>query len=432
MHTGNKKTHIKLLLCLLIAILTPTANIFTFNDNFTALATDNVSMDEYETNGVKDFNIHSKGGIVMDANTGNILYAKNPNTRYYPASCTKVLTAIVVLENCKNLDEVMTVSPNAVHGIDPTSSHIALDEGEKITVRQGLYGLLLCSGNDCAVALAEHVGGSVKGFSDMMNNKVDELGLKNTHFENPHGLFGKTHYTTPSDLAKIMRYCMQNPEFVKIDSTLKYVIPKTNKSKKRELWNNHKMIKNKYYAYDGVTGGKTGYIDKSQFNLITCAQRGDMKLISVNMRCINPIDIVKDTKKEFNFYFKRYKSANVSAEHVTKKDIKAGNLKIDYDIPSDLNVIMPIDMAVSELKFDIKEKENLSLPIKKGDVVGEILVSSGNHILSKGELKATKNLSYLNHFTNIIFPYGIIIPIIFFIILFIVMRKKYRKRYRRM
>ncbi|MEA4923453.1 MAG: D-alanyl-D-alanine carboxypeptidase family protein [Eubacteriaceae bacterium] len=216
-----------------------------------------------------DVKVKCKGAIVMDAKNGNVLYDKNGYERFYPASCTKLMTALVALENCDDLSKVVTVSHEAVYGIDPESSHIALEEGEKITMEQALYGLLLASANDAAVVIAEEVGGSIDGFADMMNKKAKELGLTGTHFVDPHGLYDANHYTTPRDLAKIMDACLDDPQFVKIFSTLKYTIPKTNKAKKRVLYNNHRMVKYKYAYHPAVIGGKSGYITKSGFNLVS-------------------------------------------------------------------------------------------------------------------------------------------------------------------
>lgn len=371
--------------------------------------------------------LHSNGSIVMDADNATVLLSKNANKRFYPASCTKILTAIVVLEKCKNLNEVMKVSDNAVYGIDPTSSHIALESGEKITVEQGLYGLLLCSGNDCAVALAEHIAGSVENFATMMNKKAKELGLENSHFENPHGLFSKTHYTTPADLASIMRYCLQNPKFVKIYSTLKYVIPKTNKSKKRELWNNHKMVKNKFFEYKGVTGGKSGYIDKSRFNLITCATRENMNLIVVNMQCVNPDDILKDTKNELDYFFKNHKTISISTQNIKIGDIKVKNRKINYVLPKEINIIVKKDVSERNLKFLI-EKKKLSLPISKGETIGYIKVLSGDKTLGHYSVTSSEKISKSNYFFGNILPWIFFALFILVFFFFIMMRRKYRKR----
>ena len=321
------------------------------------------------------FDVGSKGMVCMEGDSGKVLYDKNGDEKFYPASLTKVLTALVVLENTEDLKKTTTVSDNAVNGIDPTSSHIALDVGEKISVEDLLYGLLLCSGNDCAVALAEETSGSIKEFSKLMNKKVKELGLENSHFVNPHGLYDKKHYTTPKDLANIMKACVKNKKFVEIFSTLKHVVPKTNKSKKRELWNNHRMVKGKYQAYKGVVGGKTGYITESGFNLITYAKRNDMGLITVAMRGDGQSAIVDDTKKVFDYYFKHY-----HVEFLDKKDIGEGSVviedkKIKVKPSNDVRMLLPKKVVADDLKVSIQPYEEVQLPVKKKQIVGRAIVT---------------------------------------------------------
>ena len=223
----------------------------------------------YVTDTNKDVKIESKAGIVLDSAHDIILYDKNADKKMYPASCTKVLTALVVLDNAPDLNKEVTVSQEAIDSLEEGSSHIALVPGEKVTIKDLLYGLLLESGNDCANVLAEEVGGSSEGFAEMMNAKAKEIGANDSHFVNPHGWYNKDHYTTAHDLAIIMDECVKNEKFVKIDSALKYKIKKTNKSPARELWNSHRMIPNKYAYYEGVLGGKTGFTKESKCCLIT-------------------------------------------------------------------------------------------------------------------------------------------------------------------
>ena len=318
------------------------------------------------------FDVGSRGMVCMEGQSGKIMYDKNGDEQFYPASLTKVLTALVVLENTKDLKKVTTVSENAVDGIDPSSSHIALDIGEKISVEDLLYGLLLASGNDCAVALAEETSGSVKEFAKLMNKKVKDLGLKNSHFVNPHGLFDKKHYTTPKDLARIMKSCIRNKKFVEIMSTLKNVVPKTNKSEKRELWNNHRMVKGKYQYYKGVVGGKTGYITESRFNLITYAKKGDMDLVTVGMRCDGQSEIVDDTKKVLDYYFDKYHVDVLKKKDIGEKRVVIDDKKIKVKATKDIRMILPKDKTAKDVKSEASPYEEMELPVKKGQIVGKV------------------------------------------------------------
>ena len=177
-----------------------------------------------------EFNVESEGAILIDADSGAVLYEKNATTAYYPASITKVLTAIIVLENCTNLEDKVTFSYAAVNGnLEQNSTIIGAVPGDKLSVRDCLYGLLLQSANDCANALAEYIAGSNEKFAELMNQKAAELGCVNSHFANPSGLNNPEHYTCAADFAKIMQYAIQNDTFRSIDATQVYTHAPINK-----------------------------------------------------------------------------------------------------------------------------------------------------------------------------------------------------------
>lgn len=369
----------------------------------------------------------SKGASVIETNTNQYLYGKNADKRFYPASTTKVLTAITVLENAKDLDKVTTVSDNAVNGIDPSSSHIALEVGEKVTIRQLLYGLLLCSGNDCAVALAEEVGGSVKGFAKMMNDTAQKIGAKNSHFVNPHGLFSKKHYTTPNDLAKIMSYCVKNDKFVDIIKTIEYVIPKTNKSKKRDLWNSHRLIKYKYKYYKGVVGGKTGYIDESGFNLITYAKRGDLGIVTVCMSASGQASVDDDTVTLLNRYFKKCRLDTIAAKDIPVAEKKYEDKNVKAASEGDIKVVLPKDAKTSDVRFEETFNKDVKLPLEKGQKVGTISCLYNDRVVGQGTLVSTNDYE-TQHETmmrKVATGAGIaVVLIVVIVIIAVMMRKK--------
>lgn len=220
--------------------------------------------------------------IVMEAYTGDILYEKNAHEEHYPASITKVMTALVAIEN-SSLEEEVTFSKDAVYKTE--GSGIARDVGEVMTMEQCLYGLMLQSANECAYAIAEHVGNGYDTFISMMNEKAKELGCKNTHFNNPHGLPDEEHYTCCYDMALISKAAFQNETFRTITGTKEYTIPPTNKHKEETyLKNTHKMLTNykgDECLYDGCIGGKTGYTSAAKNTLVTFAKRHDMTVICV-------------------------------------------------------------------------------------------------------------------------------------------------------
>ncbi len=228
--------------------------------------------------------IQAEGAVVIDAATGKILCGKNETSRFYPASITKLMTAMVVLERT-NLEDTVTFSESATTNLESGASTLNLAEGDRLTVEQCLYGLLLKSANEIGNALAEHVSGSVEGFVQLMNQKAAELGCTGTHFANPHGLNDSSHYTTPYDMALIARAAFQNQTLCRIDTTLTYQFPATRKGAAQTITMGHKMMfpdDSRYY--EGIIGGKTGYTSIAGNTLVTGAERGGARLVAVVMK----------------------------------------------------------------------------------------------------------------------------------------------------
>ena len=231
-----------------------------------------------------DVSISADGGILMDAGSGAILYEKNSREAYYPASITKILTALVILENC-DLDETVTFSNEAVNTLEPGASILGARAGDQLSVRECLYALLLQSANEVANALAEHCSGSIDAFAELMNAKAKELGCKNTHFANPHGLNNENHKTTPYDMALILRAAVANDTFRKIDTTTSYQFPAIKNAAARTITMGHKMMyKTDSRYYEGIIGGKTGYTSKAGNTLVTAVERDGVRLIAVVMK----------------------------------------------------------------------------------------------------------------------------------------------------
>lgn len=257
--------------------------------------------------------INSKSAVVMEASTGAILYAKNMHDKHFPASITKILTTLVALEN-SSPGEVVTFSKNAIYDVDLDSSRIGIDVGEKLTMEQSLYAVMLESANEVAYGVAEHVAGSVPAFTALMNKTAKNLGCVDSNFVNPHGLPDENHYTSAYDMALISRAAINNESFRKITGTKTYAIPPTNiQSETRYLANHHKMVKGSI-SYDGVIGGKTGYTSKAKYTLVTFAKRNGMTLISVIMCCDSITDEYADTKALLNYGFENYSLYNISQE----------------------------------------------------------------------------------------------------------------------
>ncbi|QFJ54169.1 D-alanyl-D-alanine carboxypeptidase family protein [Pseudobutyrivibrio xylanivorans] len=270
-----------------------------------------VQAEDYWPSGV---DVVAESAIIMEQETGTILYSKNMDEVHYPASITKIMTALIVLENCQ-LDETVVFSAEAVYGTELGSSSIARDVNEEMTVEQTLYGMMLESANECAYALGEHVAGSMSAFVDMMNAKAKELGCKNTHFNNSNGLPDEEHYTSAYDMALIARAAYQIPKFAEIVGTKNYTIPPTNKhSDPTPLNNHHQMLhyyKTNKYIYEPCLGGKTGYTVVAGATLVTYAKKDGMTLICVVMK-----DTVgeqyTDTTNLFEYCFNNFSKYSVA------------------------------------------------------------------------------------------------------------------------
>lgn len=256
--------------------------------------------------------IDGPSAIVMEASTGTVLYEKNAHEELYPASITKIMTALLAIENC-DMDEEVVFSANAVYGVD--GAHIARDLDEVMTMEQCLYALMLVSANECAYAIAEHVGGDYDTFIQMMNDRAKELGCENTHFTNPHGLPDENHYTSAYDMALISREALKYDTFRTIIGTQKYTIPPTNKHEEETFLRNHHQMFSSYkgteYLYEGCIGGKTGYTDVAKNTLVTYASRNGMDLICVVLNEKTTMQY-KDTTVLFDAAFENFQLWNVS------------------------------------------------------------------------------------------------------------------------
>ncbi|BCN33009.1 D-alanyl-D-alanine carboxypeptidase family protein [Anaeromicropila herbilytica] len=288
-------------------------SLLVFSDSHTVYAAKARKDNPSNTVWPKGPSVTSDAAIIMDANTGLILYEKNIHKRFYPASITKILTTLLAIENC-SLNEIVTFSRTAIFGIERDSSHIGIDVGEKLTVEQCLYGIMLESANEVAYGIAEHVAGNMKSFADLMNQKAKELGCKDSHFVNSNGLHNDKHYTSAYDMALISKAAISNSTFRKVTSTVSYVIPPTNIQKEsRYLTNHHKMLRSTCYHYDGCIGGKTGYTTISKNTLVTFAKKGDLELICVVMHS-DPVHQYTDTAELLDFGFNNYTAYNLSEQ----------------------------------------------------------------------------------------------------------------------
>lgn len=320
--------------------------------------------------------VGAEGAIVLEANTGVVLYAKNIHEKLYPASTTKLLTCLIAAREC-SMDEIVTFSHDAVFGIQQGSSNIGIDEGQAMTMEECLYGILVASANEVAAAVAEHVAGSQEAFADMMNETAKELGCQDSHFVNPHGLFDENHYTSAYDLAIIAKAFFQNELLSKIGNTPRHHFAATaDQPDDFTVRNKHQLI-NGDTPYEGVKGGKTGYTDEARQTLVTCAEQNGMKLICVVMKEESP-EQFNDTVKLFDYGFKNFTVANV-AENETRYNIdEADFFHTSYDIFGNSNPILSLNKNSYLILLKTVSFQDLTSEISY-DVSGENEIAAINY-----------------------------------------------------
>lgn len=316
----------------------------------------------------------AKAMCVMEATSGRVLYAKNQSQKLAMASTTKIMTAITAIENCKNLDEKFTISPKSV-GIRGTS--IYLREGEALSIRELLYGLMLVSGNDASVAIGERVGGNggVKNFVEMMNSLAKKIGALNTHFDNTHGLDSKNHYTTAEDLALITSYALKNPIFAEIVST-KYTKIINVDGKTRYLKNKNKLLD----KLEGCNGVKTGFTDNAGRCLVSSCTRDNMTIVCVVLNC-GPM--FEESQELIEKAFSEFKLYDLSSFYHFKNYVEVENAKQEF-VKLDAEKCAFYPLRVGELdmiKIEYSLPSKISAPVTKGQKVGKILIFYNNDLL---------------------------------------------------
>jgi D-alanyl-D-alanine carboxypeptidase len=347
--------------------------------------------------------------ILIDADTGSILYEKNAYEKCYPASTTKILTGLLTIENC-SMSDIVTFSKEAAGSVNITEdANLGTKEGEQYTVEQALYGMLLYSANEIAYGLAEHVAGDLESFVDMMNAKAAEVGALNTHFANASGLFDENHYTTAYDMAMIARACYNNATFVSIDSTYTtYTIPATNKTDTaRTFKHRHKMLYGREYYYEYCKGGKTGFTDESQYTLVTFAEKDGMRLICVTFQEPDDASRFVDTKALFEWGFENFTKTTTSSSNIssllTNDTIYTSDVftsrALNYNLTASF-ITIPNSGSSSDVTIAIDD--NYDLTNDNGDLTvhlkylfGENVVGTTTLTISSNDSTNTSLLPYL-------------------------------------
>lgn len=393
---------------LIILLLITCSNIFVYANDEDDLEEENV-IGEEEIKEIQEAaaseskpTINSRRYVIYDRMSGMSIYGKDENKQTAMASTTKIMTAIVVVEKC-NLADTVTIEAKAA---SVGGSKLGLKSGDKITVNDLLYGLMLRSGNDAAIALAIHTAGSVEEFAKLMNNKAKELGLVNTNFVTPHGLDSPDHYTTAYELAKMTDYGLKNETILKIVGTKRGVININGNTK--EIGNTNELLGNT----EGVYGVKTGFTNNAGRCLVTSVKRGEMDLIIVALGADTRKDRAKDTIKLMEYAYKRYQIINV--EEIIKKEFEmwkqinqnriyiykgANNIELELG-----NSNVPKIVAQETPAVDIETITYLEAPVEQGRRIGTLKVKLGETVIEEIEIKTAKEINRkgIKEYLNII------------------------------
>lgn len=403
--TKQIKSFLIFTILLLVSILT-----LLFNTNFSYAEDliDSGILQNTENTTNDNLKIYSDAVILIENQTGKTLYEKNSEQKMYPASTTKILTAILSIEK-GNLNDKVTVSKTAIAQMKPGYTSAYLSEGEIISVEDLLKVLLINSANDASNVLAEYISGSIDSFVTLMNEKSKELGCTNTHFVTTNGLHDDNHYTTAKDLAIIARYCMQNETFRKIVSMKKCVIPATNKSEERIYKNTNDLINpTSGYYYPSCIGIKTGFTSEAKNCLISACSKNGLQVIAVvlgasiteNHKSARYVD----SKNLYDYTYSNYSIQNIAKASSVIETIEVKNAtdetkSLDLKLEKDLNVLVN-NKDKENIKTEIVLKDNISAPIATNSVVGNITYIVGAdkytiNLLASHDVEKKENIIWI-------------------------------------
>ena len=411
-----KKIYISLIIMLISILIVP--NVYASTD-------DNVNVHNVSTK--------STACLLIETKTGKVLYSKNANKRMYPASTTKLMTAILTAEKCQMTDKVK-ISHNAIFSIPYGYASANFREGEELSVENLLNVLLIPSANDAAVALAEHISGSVGEFSKLMNSKAKEIGCTGTNFVNPNGIHNENHYSTAHDLSLIGQYAMKLPTITNIVKKTRYTLPATSKYKKtdRVFKATNKLINSAsgnslYYQY--ATGLKTGYTDKAGNCIVATAKKDKLELIAVTLNAKTSENRFEDCKKLFDYGFKNYSYRTIKKANDVIKSVEISNATdetktLDIILKDDISAFFNNNINIKDIDSTIDIKENLQAPIAEHSVVGKVTYKIDGKEYSSDLLAGSS--VYPSNMEVIIFK--IALGILVFFVLCLILRRMFASK----
>ncbi len=348
--------------------------------------------------------IAARSAVVIDADTGVVVFGKDEHQLCYPASVTKTLTCLIAAEETEPTD-LVTFSENAVYGIGEGSSSIAVRVGETLNMEQCMHAMLMASANDVCVGVAEFIDGDINTFAERMNKKAKEVGALDSHFANPHGYHDENHYTTAYDIAMIVKAAVKEPKFLESYGCLTYTIPKTNMVDEERILNNRSKIlfpdSEFYYKY--IKGSKTGYTSQAGNTLVSYAEKDGIGLIC----CVladRGTNTFEDTSLLFDYCFGKYssqtllspgeQSVTVPVEQAYKdKTILTG--EVQASVKDECSAVVPdfINKSTISVSKDVPEK--LTAPVKAGDVIGKVSISYGGVVFASADLIADNEVQLI-------------------------------------
>jgi D-alanyl-D-alanine carboxypeptidase (penicillin-binding protein 5/6) len=333
--------------------------------------------------------VDAPAAILMDGNSGQVLFEKSADLRCYPASITKILTALIFVENVA-LDQVLEVGQDVPNQIEVGSSQIYLLPGEKLTAEQLLNALLVESANDAAVVMAEHISGSVPAFAEIMNQRAKELGALDSHFVNPHGLHDEQHYTTARDMALILKEVLKHPILTEIMHRRNYVIPSTGLQDTRYLWTKNKLFQTTAGVYynENVIASKTGYTNQAGNTLVSAAKKEDLTLITVVLQCVGYMTY-ESTNALFNYGFSSFSPLILLKEQQVVESIQVGKQTLDLVAAQTLHYAKPLSQQ-GDVEQQVEIPEELDLPLDKGAQVGNVIYRIGDTEIGRTGLLAAE------------------------------------------
>ena len=380
-----------------------------------------------------NFTLASEGAVLIESSTGKILYGKNENKKLYPASTTKILTAILAIEHCNPTDKI-TASYDAVMSLPSGYSNAAIQPGETLEFQDLLDMFLIHSANEVGTIFAEHISGNVEDFATLMNQKAAELGCKNTHFTNPSGIHDENHYSTAYDMALIARYCMKNETFRNTVAKDSCTVEATDKYGERYFKNTNDLLnpKSSYY-YEYAIGTKTGYTSQAKRCLIATSLKDNLELITVTLgaQSSTPDTRYQDTINLFNYGYDNYKIAKIAAKDTAIEEITVENATKDTKnlsllLKNDITGLVPVSSDLINLDYTVKLNNLISAPIQEGDVLGKITYKIGDFEYS-ANLVAAHSVEKFEPLV-LLKQIGLVFLILFILAKLLLPKKKSKKR----